>query len=94
MFFDEKFKFEFDPLAYLFENEIDELFRVDNYDIKQYNTFTLKANYKIDREFENENNKANYRLEREFQNKINFISYRLGLLQPPPKRIILNGFEN
>jgi len=36
MFFDEKFKLEFDPLAYLFENEIDELFRIDSFK-KQYN---------------------------------------------------------
>ena len=93
MFFDEKFKLEFDPLAYLFENEIDELFRIDSFK-KQYNNITLKASYKIDRDTNEISNKASYKIDREFKNNTNFAYYRLGLLQPPPKRIIVYGFDD
>jgi len=121
MFFDEKFELEFDPLAYLFKNEIDELFKNDIdvkiytnnknislYQISNFNNVIIKSQYKIsdfknnknislykiDRNFENENNKADYKINRNFNNKIIYIYYRLGPLDTPPKRIILNGFED
>jgi len=53
-----------------------------------------KSSYNIDRKFKNEDNKSEYNINRKFNNKNNFAFYKLGIIQIPPKRITIKGFDD
>ena len=97
-------------LEYLFNNELDYLFNKDVinkdiiltfdtkikaiYQIQNFNNLQNKSEYNINRKFENEDNKSEYNINRKFNNKNNFAFYKIGIIQIPPKRIIIKGFDD
>ena len=95
-------------LEYLFNDELDYLFNKDTinkkiilnskitavYQIQNFNNLQNKSEYNINRNFENEDNKSSYNIDRKFKNKNNFAFYKLGIIQIPPKRITIKGFDD
>jgi len=52
------------------------------------------SKFHIDRKFQNYDNNAKYNIERKFENEDNYAYYKLGIEQPPPKRVIIKGFDD
>ena len=84
-------------LEYLFNNELDYLFNKDviNKDIILTFDTKIKAIYQIQNfNLKNKDNRSEYNINRKFNNKNNFTFYKLGIIQIPPKRIIVKGFDD
>jgi len=61
---------------------------------RDFSSNSVLALYNIENKFEEINNTSNYILDNSFSLKSNFAFYKLGIIQYPPKRIVIKGFDD
>ena len=76
-------------LDYLFNN----LDKFLNKKRKTRKDYVFKVEYKIER-YRNNEIQTFYKIDRKFNQKNSYSFYKLGIEQPPPKRIVIKGFDD
>jgi hypothetical protein len=64
------------------------------YAIKGFESFNSKAAFTIKRDFSIDKSDINYKIKRDFSQMSSYAYYKIGLLQPPPIRILFRGYDD